>query len=121
MQLRTPYLKAGVIRLKLFESAISLEHYGIEGQNLYPVNLIILNLYKKFGSHVTQNGCHKWQNTKCAWPTLFLYPCGGAVLVQLLYHEFSLQGFLKNCSLPELSKNFLLKHTTKISLSGEPK
>ena len=36
VQLRTLYFKAGLIRLKLFESAISLENYGIEGQNFIP-------------------------------------------------------------------------------------
>ena len=52
--------------------------------------------------------------TKCAWPTLFPYPCGDVVLIVESNYEYSQRGFLKNCSLPELSKDFLLKHTTKI-------
>ena len=44
VQLRTLFLKvAGLIRLKLFESAISPEHCGIEGQNCTPL-LISLSL-----------------------------------------------------------------------------
>ena len=59
MQLKTLF-KAGLIRLKLFESAISPEHCGIEGKKFYiPVNPIVLTLYKRFGGHVTQNGRHK--------------------------------------------------------------
>ena len=45
------------------------------------VHLIVLSLYKKFCGHVTQNGRLKWQNTKCAVPTLFPYPCSGDVLI----------------------------------------
>ena len=41
--LRTHFLKAGLIRLKLFESAISPEHCGIEGQNFISL-LISLSL-----------------------------------------------------------------------------
>ena len=51
---------------------------------------------------------------KCAWPTLFPYPCGGGVLTVESNYDIWPRGFLKNCSLPELSKNFLLKHTTEI-------
>ena len=43
MQLRTLYLKEGLIRLKLFESVISPEHCGIEGQN-FILLLISLSL-----------------------------------------------------------------------------
>ena len=43
VQLRTLCLKAGLIRLKLFESAISPEHCGIEGQNFISL-LISLSL-----------------------------------------------------------------------------
>ena len=43
VQLRTLFLKAGLIRLKLFESAISPEHCGIEGQNFISL-LISLSL-----------------------------------------------------------------------------
>ena len=75
--LRTLFLKAGLIRLKLFESAISPEHCGIEGQNFIPM---LFSSSLKFGGHVTQNGRYKWY-TKCGWPTLFPYPCGGVVLI----------------------------------------
>ena len=43
VQLRTLFLKAGLIRLKLFESAISPEHHGIEGKTFIPM-LISLSL-----------------------------------------------------------------------------
>ena len=45
VQLRTLFLKAGLIRLKLFESAISPERYGIEGHNFTPL-LISLSLIR---------------------------------------------------------------------------
>ena len=45
MQLMTLFLKAGLIRLKLFESAVSPEHCGIEGQNFTPL-LISLSLIR---------------------------------------------------------------------------
>ena len=43
VQLRTLFLKGGLIRLKLFESAISPKHCGIEGQNFISL-LISLSL-----------------------------------------------------------------------------
>ena len=52
-------------------------------------------------------------NTKSAWPTLFPCPCGGDVLIVESNYDITAGIFgEKNCSLPELSENFLLKHTT---------
>ena len=47
MQLRTLCLKAGLIRLKLFESAISPKQYRIEGQNFISLLISLSLLYTK--------------------------------------------------------------------------
>ena len=70
---------------------------------------------------MTQNGRLKWQNTKCAVPTLFPYPCSGDVLIVESNYDITYihrGDFLKNRSLSKLSKCFLLKRTTKIPYFG---
>ena len=60
---------------------------------------------------MTQNGRLKGQNTKCAVPTLFLYPCGGDVLIVESNYDITNihEGIFEKLLASEVIEVFLVK------------